>query len=841
MNKNLLALVLAFVIVSVVFFSPVAVSVTGSTGFFNLEDSMEPATDYIPRNIRVAIYNELNFTAPAYATMPGGVNNNATGLMDILVGYGYDVTLLDVHDISNNELTTLNFDVFCLVDNFPRENITYRIMDFWLGGGGLLVFDGSAGFLCSFGILPPEAIGTSGFSTYWTYSSSIISFVGLHPVSRSMTLPYSVPTSSGALTWDFLALQATSIGSDLTKVATSNIDPNDATILAYDPSDRGGRVVTIAHDLDNMQVPELYPIYSDAVEWLTPKPKARVLFDLTHRPWCPTDPWEWSGDSNYLTTWRNGLVSRSYTLDKLKPSTTGNLTLENLANYDMLVTNQPMVNYTAAEVDAVEQWVSAGGGLFVIGDNPGVPDNYRLNDLINSYGIQFNHDVSPFDETFFDYNLHPANAEALNLAYHGAAALNITDNAVRLWNYTSGEIAAAASEYGTGRVVVIADANSVLDTWIVEGHNYVFSMSVANWLTSSKARVLLYHDNTGIPSYNHYRSGVANALNELGIRFMFTETPEYFNLSMKMQDWDLVISDANSRSSVTLYPLILDHLRMGGKLIMRDFFFRYRAEDFPQWDFSLFSYIGFVGSGPDERITSGAPTVYLWDEFHEIFDKPVEFTVSRFESTSNYYGTDWTNVTLFENATAIAGITPTPEENQSAIVLGADGRALCNMFSISQYLDDYDNSTYADNFEIWLNEIAYMMKPTIESPGDLTFEIGSVTEITWIPHSYGPFDYQIKRNSLIITTQLWDGSPISADISSLAVGVYEFQLTVRDRAGYRADDYITVTIEAASTTSSTTTTTPISPPPILDLTIMIFLAVGGFVIIVVIVVLLKKR
>ena len=203
--------------ISVLFFSPAALSDVETNDLNQIDDSSLAASTYVPREIRVAIYDEPNKTAPDYATSPGGISNNATDLMDILVGLGYDVTLLDVHDIYDYELTTANYDVLCLVDNFPRENITTRVMDFWLGGGGLMVFDGAAGFLCSFGILPPEAIGTSGQSTYWAYSTDDIGFIGIHPVSQSVHTLGSIPTLSGYLNWNFLALQATSIGGDLTK------------------------------------------------------------------------------------------------------------------------------------------------------------------------------------------------------------------------------------------------------------------------------------------------------------------------------------------------------------------------------------------------------------------------------------------------------------------------------------------------------------------------------------------------------------------------------------------------------------------------------------------------
>ena len=834
MKNKALVLIFLFLVISLVNGSQVISSDYDNNASINIVDSQSNTAEYVPRDIRVAIYNETNFTAPSYATFPGGMHYNASGLMDILVGYGYDVTILDVQDISNYELSTANYDVFCLVDNFPRENITSRVMDFWLGGGGLLIFDGSAGFLCSFGILPPEALGSSGYSTYWAYDSDEIVFSALHPISRSNTLPLSIP-SSGYFNWDFLALQATSIAADLTKVATTSASSNDASILAFDPSYRGGKVVTIPTDLVSEQLPELYPLYNDAVEWLAPRPKARVLYDLTHQPWCPTDTWEWNGDGNFLTTWRDGLVANSYTVDKLHPSAMGNLTPENLAPYDMLVTNQPLLNISAPEILAVEEWVTAGGGLFVIGDNPGVPDNYHLDDLIAPYGIQFNDTVSAYSQSVGVFDMHPTTEDCTSLNYHGATSLILSGSAYPLWSYAPGEVAVGAVEYGEGRVVVICDANSVLDAWINELDNEQFAMNVANWLTTSSATVLLYHDVVGISPYNFYRSAVADALNELGINFMLTFDRDYFNLSLNLQEWDLVISDANGGSPVVNYRFIQEHLENGGKLIMRDFFFK-NPNGTDGYDLSLFTYIGFEGAGLTASITTGAPTVYMWNEYHDVFNRPVDFAVDHFESTANFYGTDFANVTLHANATAIAGITPSPAENQSAIVLGVDGRALCNMFSISQYYDDFDESTYADNYELWLNEIAYMMKPTIDSLDDLVVELGAVTEFDWTAHSYAPADYQLERDSVIIATQVWDGSPITVDISGLSLGTYVFELTVRDHVGYQAHDMIVVEIE--ETTTTTTTTTSLPPG---DMTLIIIIAAAGAVLIVIIIIVMKKR
>jgi hypothetical protein len=271
---------------------------------------------------------------------------------------------------------------------------------------------------------------------------------------------------------------------------------------------------------------------------------------------------------------------------------------------------------------------------------------------------------------------------------------------------------------------------------------------------------------------------------------MHTFRPEYFNLSLNLQEWELVICDANSMSHAPNYPFIQAHLEAGGKLIMRDFNFRYPG-------FPLFHYLGFDGRGEDERIIDGPPEVYLWDTFHSVFNRPVDYGETYVNASVNHFYTDWTSVMLFDNATALAGLTPTSEENMSAIILSDNGQALCNMFSISQYYEDTDDSTYPDNFELWLNEIAYMMRPTIDSPGDLVFEIqGPESEFAWDAHSYAPGDYQLWRDDVLIYTGfVWDGSPVVVNIAGLSLGTYEYHLMVRDHVGYRTDDYINVTIE----------------------------------------------
>ena len=131
--------------------------------------SIDPITDPVytidalpfpdSQPIRIAIYFEPNLTTPAYDTSIGDISNNITNLVDILSANPFiDVTMVNVHDIYNHVLNTANFDVFAMVDNNPKENITNMVTEFWLAGGGILAFDGTASFLGYAGIIPIEAL-----------------------------------------------------------------------------------------------------------------------------------------------------------------------------------------------------------------------------------------------------------------------------------------------------------------------------------------------------------------------------------------------------------------------------------------------------------------------------------------------------------------------------------------------------------------------------------------------------------------------------------------------------------------------------------------------------------
>ena len=791
----------------------------------------------MPREIRVAIYDEPNKTAPVYATSPGGIHNNITDLAAILDAAGYTVDLLDVHDIYNYQLKTANYDVFILCDNFPRENITDRVVDFWNGGGGILAFDGSAGFLCYFGILPPDAVGTSGTSTYWSYNGGDIVITERHPVTKSYDGGTIALSSGGYLVWDYPSIAVSSVGADVTRLATSDVDPDHASVLAFEPSSGGGKIVTIAYDLANDVIGELSDMCVDAVDWLTPRPKGRILFDMTHYPYYGID----AGDPVGYTTvgryaaLRDELVSKTFTLDKLYPDDAPSLTSDILEKYDILVIDAPEYAYTPTEISAIHNWVENGGGLLLMGEwNSFEPDNQRLRQILAGYDLNITdteYTGSPYLST--NITLHPATEAVTTLEFAGGSFVESWGDAYPIVkNNTSGDELVAVQEVGDGRVVLMGDIN-ILGNYIANEDNLQFGYDIANWLVSGGAKILLYTDGKSSlgSDYNFFKSPAALALNELGVNYLMTNEREVFYEIFPAYSWDLVIIDANNLAPANAHDGIKDYINSGGRVIWRDFMFRQSPYD------SMWNFMGFAGL--DASYTAGPVTIFEWESSHSVFTKPVNYGADNYTSSSNLFATDFTNVTVLSNGTAIAGTTLTYDVNASGIVLSHGSRVLCNMFAISEYLDDTDDSTYADGYELWINEIAFMLRPTVGHPADIEYTEGETgNNIVWVGHSEYPFDYIIYLDDIEVHYTSWNGGSVTYNIDGLTNGTYVFRINLLDNAGYSISDEVTVTV--LPYVAPTTTTTGGGGAP-LDPTLILIIVGAAGVVIIIIVIIMKKR
>jgi hypothetical protein len=195
-------------------------------------------------------------------------------------------------------------------------------------------------------------------------------------------------------------------------------------------------------------------------------------------------------------------------------------TPELLAGYDMLIIKTPTAPFTPAEIEAIDAWVRAGGGLFLIGDHTNVfGTSTYLNPLARRFGLRFRYD-STYDLATLRVSLyerpdllaHPAvlnmppflfatscTLEAPLLAGnvmvgYGLRALPV-DYANRVFfpdkeaerDYPFGLfLQSAAVRHGRGRVVAFTDSTVFSNfTMFIPGKPEYF-LGVMNWLNRSE-------------------------------------------------------------------------------------------------------------------------------------------------------------------------------------------------------------------------------------------------------------------------------------------------------------------------------------------------------------------
>ncbi|MBD3159197.1 MAG: hypothetical protein GF309_10450 [Candidatus Lokiarchaeota archaeon] len=750
------------------------------------------STEILERQIRVAIYNSTNTTTPSYAE--GYVQANYSSIHDLLLEAGFDVTRITSRDIADYKLQPSRYDILVLADNVPLTNETDIVKDFWLGGGGILSFDTAASYLCYEGILPREAEGTDGCPNYFGYPyNSFYNITARHPVTQSYELDDSItiPHDDWAA-YNWSALQESSLADDVVRLVTVASDDNEAYGVACDPFDMGGKVVHLGIPMGDQYPTDFDEMIIDAVEWICPTPKGRVAFDFSHRPYYGIDSWDAYCDfAGKYTELRNDIVSRGYTFDKLYPSPDGNLTADRLEAFDVLILEAPTLNYTEAEVAAVDSWVDSGGGLYILSDSWGSMNEEcrHLQYLMSSYDFSIYERMAGFTGTVSEASNHQTTEYCTSLSLVAAGFLNLSGDAVSVWE-EGADTFAAADPHGNGRILVISDIHYATDTYIDDSSNREYTFNVINWLSSDDAEVLIFTNEpegelfwTG-KSIHAVQTPVARAANELGISFVIHSEAAFFNRSLRSRFWDLVVFDCPTSLSVGYIDDIEWYVETGGALLM-NYWGMFNIPSHSLWPKLGINYTG--------RLYNPTP-VYPWEDNHPLFTIPTQYKASNYSGPRDY-GTTGTLMEAYDNATVLAGITESPEETTATLVLRNDGKTLYNSYLTDQYAEDIDDSTYEDRLELWLNELAFMLRPEIDSPSDAEIEFGTTGEnVVWDADSYKPRNYVLEENGVVIRNCSWNGEPISLSLDGYAVGTYSLAITVIDEIGETASDMVEVTV-----------------------------------------------
>ncbi len=796
-----------------------------------------PALNIVGRPIRVAVYYEANTSVPAYSNAVG-LTNHHSEVVSLLEGAGYEVSLIYSSNILNHELSTVNYDVFIMINNLPREDIAHLVQEFWLAGGGILSFNSALSYLFYYGLLVPEMEGYDGASLYWSYlSADNINVSSRHPITQDYDISDTVSERQNNWVTYFVPVWDTysSVEKGAINLLSNFTEYNFGYALAVDSTYRGGRVVHLPGDGSSIPT-DFETIIVNAIDWLVPKPKARIVYDLSHQPRLSIDPWDTEfttiyNTENSFTHLRNLFVNHSYTVDKFYPSASGNFTAERLAEYDMMIIEWPDLNFTETEKTVMEDWISNGGSLILLGDRSGLLGPNRgdlaINYLLTKFGMQLSDDnaLDFVSATPADEHLTLEGCSSLSISYRNY--ITITDAAVtKIWGY-SGIPVVAAQEYGQGRVILFSDMNILDNGRLKETNNARFAVNVANWLSATTAEVLIYTTSITGAGTNYYRTPVVNALNELGLNFYLTWSSDYLESAIVSNPWSLVIVDEANFDASGAYDGIIEYIDTGGRIVMSSWGMNYYPDN-PLW--------AQFGVAFSEQWDDDDPA-YIWNTTHPIFNMPIDYGALILQG-SGLYTDDGDKIHVFDNATALAGYSTSESENNSGIVLRNDGQTLFNSYIISGLLDDFDDSTYIDAFELWLNEIGYMMRPSINAPSDITYEEDSTGHhITWSPTSWSPNAYTVDINGTVAENEFWNGSNIVFDADGLDPGLHAVKITINDTIGYSASDIVLVNVTEKTITTTTTTTTTDLLFGLDQTTLMI---VGGILGLIIIFVILRK-
>ena len=182
-----------------------------------------------------------------------------------------------------------------------------------------------------------------------------------------------------------------------------------------------------------------------------------------------------------------------------------------LTDVDILVLFFPMVALTAAEVTAVQNFVSAGGGLILVGveNNPSWHfTSANLNALSQTYGVTFSTTeswIATADDMVAHHVTQDVSSIHSNMDYKfSGTTLTVESPATTIITHNSNPVV-AVSESGSGKVVCVGTPAPfimyrVKTQWQIEKDDlFQFSLNIADWLVGISPRKVVVPAQAVIP------------------------------------------------------------------------------------------------------------------------------------------------------------------------------------------------------------------------------------------------------------------------------------------------------------------------------------------------------
>ena len=221
-----------------------------------------------------------------------------------------------------------------------------------------------------------------------------------------------------------------------------------------------------------------------------PQPRSKVLFDDTHgcRPGAVGD---W-------TQYEAAIVAAGYTVAH---HTAASVTLAALQQHHVFVVSMVRSSYTAAEKQAIVDFVNGGGGLLIVQDFGNAPWSVPTREVLNLFGANddnnfmqdpTNHfNPGQIDDVVFDYQRNFLPHPIVNgwKSFHVDAGSSLSGGPG--WSTVvetdddstpARRPAVIARPFGGGRVVAFGDSNTWANHLIANLENKTFGVRCIEWL-----------------------------------------------------------------------------------------------------------------------------------------------------------------------------------------------------------------------------------------------------------------------------------------------------------------------------------------------------------------------
>jgi hypothetical protein len=196
---------------------------------------------------------------------------------------------------------------------------------------------------------------------------------------------------------------------------------------------------------------------------------------LSHGPYAEYTPSGWYSDLVDMLE-MNDLISYQSTYD---------LNYVGLDAYDTIVIGTLLAwdeAFTTAELTAIQNYVTGGGGLLIMGDNTACP-NEHINIISEAYGVTCPTTGSDIDGHITDFAAIDLFTGVTTLELIGAPGLTVAAPSAEIAWASGGEPVMAL--FGDCSVIVVSDGNLWENDYLAQGDNETCALNVFNCLCSA--------------------------------------------------------------------------------------------------------------------------------------------------------------------------------------------------------------------------------------------------------------------------------------------------------------------------------------------------------------------